>query len=246
MKIAIQTINVEFAEFIDPAHNTMHVRLTNGSWLTFEKQKDRDAFEAILSHPEMKVWEYGEKMRADIEAATKKAVEKKFKEAFPSPVTSPPVVPPPAPVDTTVAIVNTQTTEQPTVAVVMPVEVSPTMELVITNQVTKPDPKSIDPQVEVTLVPVETLSPEMLVGKAETPDSDAANIVVAVQPEVAKILAVNNVDAIQVVTEAMVQAPVVIPSKEVEALPDVSVTPQAEPEAPQPFVNPPSVIPVKE
>lgn len=124
----------------------------------------------------------------------------------------------------TVVVLNSKSEEAPTVAVTVPATVTPVMELQVTNIAPEISNTSIDPQIEMKLVPTDAVSNEAILATVETPAAETANVVIAVQPEMAAVMdeALLNIPA--TVSNAIEVAAPAIPPKaeEVQTVPVVA------------------------
>lgn len=145
------------------------------------------------------------------------------------------------PVPTVAVVLDADNPNTPTVAVTMPEVVTPIIQAEVTNVVPVVNNVSIDPQVEIKLIPVEAVQPDAVVTQAETVPAEVANIAVAISPTDEQKLKDAGIEITHVVEDAVFKVDPGLPPKaeEIKEVPVVEAAPVAE--APTPEVLPDAV-----
>lgn len=242
-RIAVEHWNVQHMEYMDPNESVLNVLLTSGEWRTVERNKNKSVFEALVAvtlsaDAEIAIKPFGWREREEEARMRQIAQEEALKAVLAAREQSVPSVPatkteePVGPtVENNVVTLHKDDATKPTVNVVLPPDITPVMELQVTNAVAHPNPASIDAQVEVALVPVEAASTEATIVAAVTEPAAAANIAVVVEPAAAEALKAVDVDPAATVEQALAVAAPVLPAKaeEVKEIPVKEPVPAPEP-----------------
>lgn len=247
VKVAVETWDVVHAEYLHPAHHELQIRLHSGEWKVLDKNKDWNIFEAITTHPEVKVWAFGERAKeeenrlrkiareAALAAMSEKMPEKAVEAEKVLPL-EPAPLPPAAKAENGVVTLNKENPDSPTIAVTVPEVVTPLMRLEVTNVNPNTPVEGIDPRVEVKLTPVEAAQPEDKAAMIATGPVEAADVVLVAAPEVVAQLEAEKLHPSAIAAEAMHVAAPELPPKEAElkelpiATPEPEVVPEAAPE----------------
>ena len=148
------------------------------------------------------------------------------------PISTPPIgVTLPSPVSTISVEVNKEDTTKPTMMITVPEVVAPIMEATVTNVVNNINSASIDPQIEVKLVPVEHAVPNMTATQVVTSSVDAANIALVATTADVDLVNAAGASLTKVVEQALEIANPVLPVK-AEEVEEVPLAPPVVPTAP--------------
>ena len=237
-QIVVKSYNVEHAEFLNPQHSVMSLRLAEGRWIELDKFKDQDSFEAVLGfanrHPEMlTVWAFGERAareEARMREIARQEIERREAEEraaqHPALVPVAEIVAPPAPPspsgspaspETATTIINSENDQKPTVEVELPVVMPPAVEVKVVETTPEIVSASAEPQVMIEVVPVDVsqpLAPDTVVTVVETPQESQANIAVISTPANQEQLEALKIPPADIVAQAIAAAAPELPPVE--------------------------------
>ena len=225
VKVAIQYLDVEAAEYLNPRGDILSVRTADGRMLVFDRQKDPEIMFQIENTEGLKVLRFGQRAEEDearIRAAVKKVLDEEKAAAEVKVET---------PVFNPVVTLNSENSAVATVSVEVPEVATPVMEMEVVAVQPEVDVETAEPQVEVKLTPVLEVKPDAVLQMVGTVPVESANVVVAVSAEDEAKLAEHNLTAGALAAEALAVAKPELPPK-VEELVEVPVIQPVVPAAP--------------